>query len=57
MLLVGIIVGFIAMAFLSFSPIVGPILAGFIGGIIAGGGARRGLKNKNDFYSTQLQEG
>lgn len=43
MLVVGIIVGFIAMAFLSFIPILGPILAGFIAGIIAGGGAVRGL--------------
>jgi len=38
-LVVGIIVGFIAMAFLSFIPILGPILAGFIGGVIAGGRA------------------
>jgi len=43
MLVVGIIVGFIAMAFLSFIPILGPILAGFIAGIIAGDGAVRGL--------------
>ncbi len=43
MLLVGIMVGFVAMAFLSFVPILGPRLAGFIAGIIAGGGAARGL--------------
>lgn len=30
MLVAGIIVGFIAMAFLSFMPILGPILAGFM---------------------------
>ena len=43
MLVIGIVVGFIAMVFLSYVPILGPVLAGFIAGVIAGGGALRGL--------------
>ena len=39
----GVIIGFIAMVFLSFLPILGPILGGFIAGIICGGGVVRGL--------------
>jgi predicted nucleic acid-binding Zn ribbon protein len=41
-LIAGIIVGFFALLFLGAIPIVGPILAGLIGGIVAGGGAWRG---------------
>lgn len=43
-LLAAVIVGFIAMAVLSFMPILGPIIAGFIAGILAGGGAGNGAK-------------
>lgn len=43
-LLAGVIVGFIAMSFLSFVPILGPILAGLIAGVIAGGGGENGAK-------------
>ena len=41
-MIVGILVGFVAMALLSVIPVLGPVLAGFVAGIIAGGGAGRG---------------
>ena len=42
-MILGIIVGAMGMAVLSPIPILGPITAGFIGGVIAGGGVVRGL--------------
>jgi hypothetical protein len=42
-MIAGVIVGFIAMLFLSFIPILGPILGGLVAGLICGGGAARGL--------------
>jgi hypothetical protein len=42
-MLAGVLVGFIAMLFLSFIPVLGPVLGGFIAGVISGGGAGRGM--------------
>ncbi len=43
MLVLGVVVGFVAMAVLSFILLPGPIIAGFIAGVVAGGEAGRGV--------------